>query len=63
MENNETQTRKSKTKNSTKPKTEKEEGLKKRPIWKWLFIILLARSFPKKKVPCGFSFLLFSIPS
>lgn len=42
MENNENQTRKSKTKNSTKPKTEKEEGLKKRPIWKWLFIILLA---------------------
>nr|WP_233180985.1 hypothetical protein [Lactococcus lactis] len=32
MENNENQTRKSKTKNSTKPKTEKEEGLKKRPI-------------------------------
>ncbi len=42
MENNENQTRKSKTKNSTKLKTEKEEGLKKRPIWKWLFIILLA---------------------
>ncbi|MBS7066606.1 MAG: YpmS family protein [Lactococcus lactis] len=42
MENNENQTRKSKTKNSTNPKTEKEEGLKKRPIWKWLFIILLA---------------------
>lgn len=28
MENNENQTRKSKTKNSTKPKTEKEEALK-----------------------------------
>lgn len=33
MENNENQTRKSKTKNSTKPKTEKEEALKKNVLF------------------------------
>ena len=42
MENKESQTRKSKAKDSKKPKNEAEEKVKKSAIWKWLFLVLLA---------------------